>query len=257
MTREKQDQRADQLKSLVKAMAILDCFSGGTRKLAAAEIAKRVGLPRGTTHRFLVTLRELGLLEQERERDQYRLGTKLFGLGMVVLTNMEIYHEAQEPIRALSAATGETVHLALLSGAMSIVISRAGSSKNGVNIVYVLEMSPAYCTSTGKAALAFQSEDVIDAVIGQGLRRYTETTITDPETLRAELREIRERGYAIDQEEHTVGTHCIGAPIRSASGRVFASISVSGHPRRLTKGREAVVAEMVMEYADDISRRLT
>ena len=246
----------DLLKSVIKALGVLDCFTTLDRKLSISEIAKRTGLPRGTAHRVMTTLRELGFVEQERERDQYRLGLKLFELGNVVLANMDLHREAKSFVEALTAISGEAVHLCVFDGVQSTLINRTEPSRERTNTIVVMEASPAHCTATGKAALAFQPEAVLNRVIGLGLRSYTPRTITDPAALREELAAIRKRGYSIDDEELSPGIRCVGAPIRNLSGRVFASISVSGPSRRLTKAKNLATGRLVVHYADAISAQL-
>lgn len=246
----------DNLKSIVKVMAILDCFSTLERKLSVAEIAKRTNIPRGTTHRIIRTMRDLGLMEQERQRDQYRLGMKLFELGTTVLANMDLHREAQSSVESLTRVSGEIVHLSVFDGLNSTVINRTDPDGKRVNTLFVLESSPAHATSSGKAALAFQAQPTIDKFLSLGLRRVSPNTITDPKVLLGELKAIRTNGYAIDNEEHTPGTKCVGAPIRNASGRVFASISVSGPARRFTPERIQAFSELVRHYAEAISAQL-
>lgn len=246
----------DNLKSLAKMMAILDCFSTVERKLSVAEIAARLGMPRGTVHRIMRTLRDLGMIEQERDRDQYRLGMKLFELGTTVLANMDLHREAKASVEALTRASGETVHLSVFDGKSSTVINRTDPDGRRVNTLFVLESSPAHATSSGKAALAFQPEAAIERFIARGLARIAPNTITDPSALCAELASIRRQGYAVDDEELTPGTRCVSAPIRNLSGAVFAAISVSGPARRFTGERVDAYADLVRHHAGTISGQL-
>jgi DNA-binding IclR family transcriptional regulator len=246
----------DNLKSIVKMMAILDCFSRVERKLSVAEIARRTKIPRGTAHRIIRTMRDLGLIEQERQRDQYRLGMKLFEIGATVLANMDLHREAKSSVEALTRASGETVHLSVFDGMSSTVINRTDPEGSRVNTLFVLESSPAHATSSGKAALAFQPEAAIERFISLGLQRISFNTITDPKRLREELQLVRERGYAVDNEELNPGIKCVGAPIRNASGRVFAAISVSGPARRFTPERTVAFSGLVKHYADAVSAQL-
>ena len=242
------------LKSVLKALSALDCFSTRERKLTATEIARRTGMPRGTAHRVVTTLREAGLLEQEH--DKFRLGIKLFELGNVFLANMDLQREAKSFVEALTELTGEVVHLCVFDGRQTTVVRRAEPTRERTNRIMVLEASPAYCTSTGKAALAFQPRGVVSRVIAFGLRAFTARTIVEPALLLRELEAIRHRGYAIDDEEYSLGIRCVGAPIRNVSGQVFASISVSGPSRRMTRARIASNARLVVQYADGISAQL-
>lgn len=247
---------ADNLKSLAKMMAILECFSTAERKLSAADIAARTAIPRGTVHRIIRTMRDLGLVEQERDRDQYRLGMKLFELGTTVLANMDLHREARSAIEALTRASGETVNLSVFDGKSSTVINRTDPDKTRVNTVYVLESSPAHATASGKVALAFQPAAAIERFLARGLPMIAPRTITDADLLRQQLAAIRSTGYAVDDEELAPGTKCVGAPIRNASGAVFAAISVSGQASRFTAEQIAVYADLVRYHALAVSVRL-
>lgn len=244
------------LKSLQKIVRVLDCFSTSRRALSVSDICAETGFPRSTTHRLLASMRDVGFLEQEHERDQYRLGLKLFELGSVALTNLELHREGRDIVDALHRLTGRTVHLAVFDGERAVVIQRneAGTDAN-VPSTFV-ENSPAYCTSVGKAILAFQGAEAIDRVIAAGLERFTETTLTDPDALRADLARTRARGFAVDEGEHRPGVRCVGAPIRNQSGKVFSAISVSAPSWQLPPEDVDELAAVVTYHANQIARRL-
>lgn len=246
----------ENLKSLNKVATILDCFSTTHRAMSLADICKHTGYPRSTTHRLLSSMREVGLLDQDRERERYRLGIKLFAYGNIVLANMDLHREARPYADALGRITGLSVHLAVFGGERAVVIHRAEPAPGGLTPLNLLENAPVHCTSIGKAILANQPESVLERVIEAGLQRYTDSTITDGDKLRAELQKVRERGYAVDNGEHQPGLRCIGAPIRDQFGRVFASISATGSALQSPPEREASVAEMVIHHANQISSHL-
>lgn len=246
----------ENLKSLNKVATILDCFSTTHRAMSLADICKHTGYPRSTTHRLLSSMREVGLLDQDRERERYRLGIKLFAYGNIVLANMDLHREARPYADALGRITGLSVHLAVFGGERAVVIHRAEPAPGGLTPLNLLENAPVHCTSIGKAILANQPESVLERVIEAGLQRYTDSTITDGDKLRAELQKVRERGYAVDNGEHQPGLRCIGAPIRDQFGRVFASISATGSALQSPPERETSVAEMVIHHANQISSHL-
>lgn len=246
----------ENLKSLSKVSAILDCFSTTHRALSLADICKRTGYPRSTTHRLLASMREVGLLDQDRERERYRLGIKLFAYGNIVLANMDLHREARPFAEALGRMTGLSVHLAVFGGEKAVVIHRAEPAPGGLTPLNLLENAPVHCTSIGKAILAFQPDTVVQHIIDSGLTRFTDTTITTGDALRAELKRIRERGYAVDDGEHQPGLRCIGAPIRDQFGRVFASISASASALQSPPEREAAIAQIVAYHAAQISAHL-
>ena len=250
------DRRDAGVKSLNKVLSILQCFSTHERTLSLAEVCARTGYPKSTTHRLLAAMCSVGFLDHDRERTRYRLGLKLFEFGNVVLANMELHREARQHVEALSRMSGHLVHLAVFDGAQAIVIHRCDPAPGGTPQLTHTEAAPVHCTGVGKAILAFQPPAVIDRVIGRGLARHTERTLTAPERLRAELAVTRERGFAIDDGEHQPALRCVGAPLHDAAGRVFAAISASGPARKLAAADLPALAELVTHHARNISAAL-
>ncbi len=155
------------VKSLVKVAAILGAFSTSRRSMSLAEIAAATGFPHSTTHRLAASMREVGLLDQDRQRDRYRLGLRLFELGNTVLANMDLHREARPIVDALSKITGHLVHLAVFDGRHAVVIHR-GEPPEGGTPVTLIEAAPVHCTGVGKAILAFQPAETIEAIISAG-----------------------------------------------------------------------------------------
>jgi IclR family KDG regulon transcriptional repressor len=251
-----QDSGAEGLKSLRKAMRVLECFSLQEPRLPLTDIARKVGLPLSTAHRILATLRDVGIVEQEGDRDLYRLGLKLLELGSMVLANMEVHREALPCIEELARETGETVHLGVFDGSQVVSIEKMDSPHGLASNVTIGKGAPAYCTGVGKALLAFQPENVVDHVCRLGLTKFTPQTITHPEKLRKELAQVRAQGYAVDNAEHQPDVRCVAAPIRNHSGNVIASLSVSGPATRIPKDRIPGLAARVREVAGKLSARL-
>ncbi|WP_245272881.1 IclR family transcriptional regulator [Microvirga lotononidis] len=244
------------LKSMHKAMAVLDCFSRYDRALSLSEISERCKMPKTTVHRLVTSLREVKLLEQDKERDRYRMGIRLFELGSIVLANLDLHREARALVDRLSSISGEAAHLCIFDGSNMVIVEHREPGGHSVNWTTTLSISPSYCTGVGKAALAFQDNVTIERVIRQGLVPYTPNTITDPNVLRKELKLTRERGYSIDEAEHQPDVRCVAAPIYNAAGRVFAALSVTGPADRVTKDRVPGLAELVVATANQLSRQL-
>nr|WP_211110098.1 IclR family transcriptional regulator [Acuticoccus mangrovi] len=238
-------------------MSVLECFSTRDRQLTVSEIAERTGLPRSTAHRAILSLKEIGFLDQDQSREAYRLGLKLFQLGATVLNNMDLQSEARPFVEALARLAEESIHLCVFDGErMVFVETKEGGRTGDTNSTITMELSPCHCTGVGKAALAFQDERTIRKVIASGLARHTAATIVAGEELMAALAQIRSAGYAFDLGEHKSGVHCVAAPIRNVSGRVIAAISVSGPAARLPVDRLEELAPVVIAHANAISRRL-
>lgn len=246
----------ENLKSLMKIMRVLECFSVNERALSLSEICEKTGFPRSTTHRLMASLKEVGFLDQDRERDKYRLGLKLFELGNIVLMNLDLHREARPIVESLKRMSGQMVHLAIFDGQSAVVIHRADPSPDHAPTSTSIENAPVHCTSVGKAILAWQPDTVIQKIINAGLRSYTDQTIVTGDALLAELEAIRQRGYAIDDGEHQPGLRCVGAPILGQDGRVIAGISVSGPSWQISMSDIAELSKVVIHHANLIAQRV-
>jgi DNA-binding IclR family transcriptional regulator len=115
---------------------------------------------------------------------------------------------------------------------------------------------PAYCTAEGLAMLAFQPEEILASVIAEGLIPRTAHTSTDPARLRSRLAEVRQSGFAVEDEESEIGMRCIAAPVRDSAGAVIAAVGVAGPLPRLSKKAIQAFVPNVVRTADAISARL-
>ena len=245
----------DGLKSLSKVVRVLECFSATDRALPLIEICRRAGLPKSSGHRVLAAMRAAGLLDQDQERERYRLGLRLFEFGNIALANMDIHREARPHVDALTRLARQTVHLAVFDGWHAVVIRRAEPQPEGTPITF-LEAAPVHCTGVGKAILAFQPAPVIARILAAPLERFTEATITEPARLRANLAGIRAAGFAVDEGEHQPGLRCVAAPIRDGIGRVVAGISLSGPGWKLPATEIEAASRLVRHSARTISTAL-
>ena len=256
MPRATPDKDPNAVKSVYKMVAVLNCFSRIDRWQSVADVARKTGLPKTTAHRILASLREVGFVEQERSREHYRLGVRLLEFGSIVLASMDLPREAAPFVEHLIRMSGESCHLCVFDGSQAVTVDHREPDGRTADWITTISAAPAHCTGVGKAALAFQSEETIDRIIQAGLQRFTRDTITDPDGLRAELAKVNARGYAVDNAEHQPGLRCVAAPIRNATGKVFAAISVSGPQVRFSEDRIEAMAALVMDVAYQISRRL-
>jgi len=248
--------RRMRLSSVANAIRLIKAFSENEYEMGISALAARLGLAKSTVHRLATTLVEYDMLEQNRETGKYRLGLALFELGTLVRRKMDVMSEAQAQIHALADLTGETVQLAILDH-LSVLYIRIRESRQAVRMSTGLgSRAPAHCTSVGKALLAYQPPEVVKQVIDLGLPRYTEHTITVGSALIEELASIRQKGYALDDEEIEAGLRCVAAPIRDHTGRVSAAISVAAPVQRMTKKMVQSTIPSVVAAAEAISRRL-
>jgi len=218
-----------------KALDLLMEFSFREPRLSLADLATRTGIPRPTAFRLLTTLEQAGFVA--KVGGEYQLGIKCFILGNVVAASLDLREKALRHLQDLRDATGETVHLAVLEAWQVLYLERLQSPQPiGFMRSRIGGVVPAYCTSLGKTLLAFRPAAEVERWLRtQTLKAMTPDTITSPRKLLKDLRTIRERGYATDEQEHELGVRCIAAPVSNHSGDVVAAISVAGPADRMPR----------------------
>jgi len=252
----KDEQNKGKVKSLIRAIRILESF-GKKEKMGITEISRKLGLPKSSTYDIVNTLLLEGILEREDESNKYYLGLRLFELGNRARANLEIRRVATPFLRNLNNLFDETTHLTVLDNDEVLYIECFESTKRLRTYSVIGVRAPLHCTAVGKAIMAFLPENEIMRIIrDKGLEKFTENTITDKEELLLELKRVRECGYSVDNMEHEVGVKCVGAAIHNHTGKVFASISVSGPSQRLKIEEIPEIADSVVSAAREISRKL-
>jgi len=237
-----------------KALELLSVFSFREPRLSLAELATRTGIPRATAFRLLSTLEQSGFLQ--KVHGAYQLGIKCFVLGNIVAGGLDLRETAHPHLVALRDATRETTQIAILDHWQVVYLERmlsplpVGFMRSRAGAIL-----PAYCTGLGKALLAFAPEHEVEAwAAKQKFTPITPRTITTAKRFLKDLRLVRERGYALDEEEREKGVCCIAAPVRNHTGDVVAAISVAGPTQRMPKTLvDSDVASAVVAAANAIS----
>ncbi len=223
--------------TLGKLMRLLDLVAEADEPLRFSDILSRSGEPRGSVHRQLGHLAEEGLIELQPD-GTYRPGLRLLMLASRAWSRHEFREIAAPYLSALHEATGETVHLGLLSGDDVVYLDKVESRQAVRMHSQIGRASPIYCTGIGKAALSLLApEEASRRIAGFTFRRFTPATLSGPEALEEELKVIRRDGHAFDRQEHEPGIHCIAAPIpRLTPGRTetAAALSIAGPAFRIS-----------------------
>ena len=243
-----------QVQSVLRALDILEYLAnqGGVGRVS--EIARAVGCSKNTAFRLLQTLKERDFVLQTGD-SSYELTFKLLRLSERITRNTELPDIVRPYLQELVHLVGETASLAVRDGNEILYLDRVRADSPFQTSYSVGSRAKLYSTSLGKAILAYSPEDVVQQVIDGGLLPNTEFTVTDPEKLRAELREIATMGYALDNQENVLGIRCVSAPVFNHKGEVIAAISVSSLAVRIPDERIPEIAEQVMRTAAAISSR--
>ncbi len=240
----------------LKALRVLESVAAEGGSSSLADIAARAALDRSTTYRMLSTLVAAGYVRQDPATRRYALTYRVVSLSRNLLADDEVYRQARRVLERLARETGETSHLTVLDGSEAVLVQKVKGSQLVAVDFQIGDRSPLHATSVGKALLAHQPTRVVDEVIAGGLPRLAVNTIVEPDALRRELRQVRERGYAIDDHELADTMRCIAAPVFERDGRVRMGVSISGPDSRFTFEYLEGLRGPVLAAAHDLSERV-
>lgn len=228
------------LGTILKAGQILALFDREHAEWRVSDAAEKLGIAKSSAHDLMSSLTHIGLLSQTDE-GRYRLGWKLVELGEVLLTTTELRRVARPVMEQIMHVYQETLHLAILEKGKVVYLDKLeGKQTIRVELTGLGSHLYAHCSGLGKVLLAHLPWAAVEEIITQqnGLPRFTDQTITDPEKLQRELARVREQGYAYDLGEIISDLRCVAAPIRNYSGKVVAAISMSVPSYRFERSRD-------------------
>jgi IclR family pca regulon transcriptional regulator len=247
--------------SLERGLAILGCFTPTRPVLGIADIADELGMSRSTTHRYVITLVALGYLEQGASR-KYRLGLRVTDLGMAALNSTGLREHAHPYLEELRQRSSYTTSLAVLDGSDILYVDRVRSFRRGRGQVdlnlHTGSRLPAYCTAMGKLLLAYMPEaEQRDLIATMKLTKRGPNAITSKRALREELEQIRDEGFAVNDQELAADLYAIAAPVRNEGRDVVAAVNLAA-PSSMISLEELVDAlgPHLISTADRISARL-
>lgn len=245
------------IQSLDRALNILSLFSTARPWLGVTEIGKALGLSKTTVHNLAKTLKKHGYLQQDPATRKYGLGLRLHELGSTLAGSLPINRFGIAPARTLARKTGLTARLALWDRGSALVTLNIFPGSNAPFMPQLGPRVPAYCSSLGKAILAFLSEEDLDRYLKETqMRAYTPNTITEQKDLLSDLRICRERGWAMDREEYLQGMVCAGAPVLGTEGEPLGAVSMSGGPEKMKTALKRGAAQELAACALEISLQL-
>jgi IclR family transcriptional regulator, KDG regulon repressor len=240
--------------TLQRAITILEMVAERPRRIG--DIAAALEVHHSTALRLLHTLRDNRLVFEQADH-AYRLGSGVFALANRALEQIDLRDVAKPFMRSLSEATSETVHLGVIEGGSVVYLDKVEASHPVRMYSRIGATAPLHCTGVAKAIIAFQDTVTLESILGSvDFTRHTAHTIVDLEDFRAELRTVREHGYAFDREEHEVGIHCVAAPIHAADGEVRAALSLSMPTSRVPQEELETFTDRLVAATAGISNAL-
>jgi IclR family acetate operon transcriptional repressor len=242
-----------QVQSLDRALSILERLADADG-MTLTDLAQSVGLAPSTTHRLLTTLQQRRFADFDEEYGVWVIGVSAFNVGNAFLRNRRIITLGRPVMRRLMEDVGETVNLAVEDKDELVYVTQFESHAPMRAFFRPGRRAPMHASAIGKAMLAERDDTTLtDYLHKKGMPRFTEKTIVDPAALRHELAQVRERGWAVDDEEHTVGMRCVAATIHNEHGEVIAGVSLSGPSVRVTQGRLGELGARVVQAANEIT----
>lgn len=241
------------IKSLDRAMGVFDHVSRASGKNLTS-IADDLGQSPATVYRILVTLEGRGLVEFDAVEQLWHIGPRAFEIGARFLRRTSLVERARPVMRRLMEATGETANLGIEREGSVLFVSQVETHESIRAFFPPGTLSPLHASGIGKALLAHMDDDRRQRHLASGPRQaFTERTLTDRAALEAEMRLIRGRGFAVDDEERTPGMRCIAAPVFDINGEVVAGISVSGPTTRVSGTALERLSRPVIEAAAQLT----
>lgn len=244
------------INAVERAVDVLNAFTEtDDPTLGVTELARHLGLSKAVVHRILTSLRGKGLVTVDEVTRRYSLGPAALALGLTYLRHIDVRDQARSVLRDLSELTNETATLSIRRGDDRFYIDQVTPPREVRMTVQLGHAYPLHAGASSKAFLARLSEAELSRYLSRRLERLTAITVTDPDSLRSELSDIRDRGYAVSYGERQEGAGSIAAPVFDHEGRVAAVVSVCGPVERFRREVEEI-APVLLAATERLSRKL-
>ncbi len=244
------------VQSVDRAVSVLEILAE-RGEAGVSEVAAEIDVHKSTAFRLLGALEARGLVEQAGERGKYRLGFGIVRLAGAVTDRIDITQQSRPICERLAEELGETVNIAVLEETYAINLYQVRGPGAVTAHNWVGQLTPLHATSSGKVLLAqLTAKRRAELLAAAGLKKLTPHTVTSKARLEKDLAEVRTRGYSTTHEEFEIGLNAMAAPIHARGGKVVAAVSASGPGYRFTDERMRQLAPLLVEGAEEISRRL-
>lgn len=242
--------------SVERALDILEWLDETGQAYTTSEISRHLQLAKSSAHGVLTTLESRGYVTRD-VKGRFSLGQEAFRFGFGFLQDLRERDIARPFLEELSELLDETCHMAVHVGNAAVYVEKIERPQTVRLASNIGARAALHASAVGKVILAYMSDTERERFLAeQKLPRFTAMTITDPESLCQHLATIRDRGYAIDDQEEHEGVRCVGAPVRNYLGKVVAAVSVASLTQRLTDERLPAIAQRLMQATEQISHQL-
>jgi DNA-binding IclR family transcriptional regulator len=240
--------------ALERALAILEILDVAQGGKSVSEIIRRMGIPKSSAHVLMSTLRHLGYVTYNSDLRAYKLGLKAYALGKGLVSAMELSTRAHPYLAKLSERTGMTTSICVLDGEQALYTVVCLGSNGAQSGIYAGKRVELHCTAAGKVLLAHMRERWLQDFLNKhrAFLQHTQNTITSPKTLCAELKTIRELGYAMDREEYELGVCCLAVPLPYDFARPVAALGIKGTKQQMEGGHVRLLSSRLKQVAAKI-----
>lgn len=245
------------MKTVDKALSVLDQFSLEAKEIGLSELARMAGLDKAATRRLLMAMAKHGFIEQSAETKKYRLGHGFLRLARIREATVPVSRIAQEAVDWLVSETNETAHASLPGAQGMVTIAHRLPSRGRVIKIDPAELLFYHATASGLAYLAFASDATRDRLLQVKREKIAEETITDETALRAALKRFRAQGYAQTRNSFESDVASIGMVFRDGGTDPTGAISLALPKADLTDARRAELAPLLREAVAQIEQALT
>jgi IclR family transcriptional regulator, KDG regulon repressor len=222
--------------------------------LGVTEIGLKIGLHKSTVHRILNSLISRGYVEKAADRAVYKLGVKVVELSSIYLNRIELKTEARPYLWELTSKYNLICHLAILDGLDAVYIDKVSLVSNISIYSQIGKRIPVHCSSLGKALLLNKDENTLKQLfMGYEFTKYTKYTITCFDGFINELKQAKDRGWAVDNEEHELDIRCIASPIYDYRRNIIAAISIAGPKSLIPQNNDINICKDVIATSKKIS----
>ena len=231
--------------TVVKGFRVLEALAHSSGDRTLTDLAVECDLSKSNVHRLLRTLEQCGYVRHNADSRTYQATLRVWELGVRVFARFDLRLYAKPHLRELAEATEETTHLSVFDGEGVLYLDKVDGRHAVRTYVNIGDRAPAYCSSTGKAMLAYLPDDTVRRV-GANPKRFTDNTVRSLAQLRADLELIRRRGYSETSGEYRAGVLGYSTAIRSPSGEVIGAIGVAGPEERMRARDLSVTIQAVL-----------
>lgn len=243
--------------SIERTLSILEIVSHNSNGMSNSDISRRLKIPKSSASYILRVLENRSYLIREKETGKYRLGLKLMSLTRDMLTHLDVRKIARPIMEDFVKKVKLPMHLAVLDNGRAVYVEKVEAESFVKMDIWVGHRLPVHTTAIGKILVSQMTDkEVTDILDLRGMERKTPKSITTQKKYLAELNKVRKFGFAIDNEENSLGVRCVAAPVFDSNGKIIAALGTSSTIMQIDEGHLPKVLEIVKNSALKISSQM-